>query len=195
MNIYENDSFVGDLSRQLVERGIRVFQIFQRGTEREHVQYLLDVFSPTSGTVLDVGCGIGEVARIMKDLRNDLDFILLNISQAQLDMCPPFRKLCASVENIPLPDDAVDAVMACYVLGHVDKDAAMAEMRRVLRPGGVLFIADMTGGDMPDLNYVAHDYGGFTPDSMTLHVFDEIMPDFAEKYPNIKPTFMREVKA
>jgi SAM-dependent methyltransferase len=42
--------------------------------------------------------------------------------------------------GLPFPDDAFDAVLNCGVLEHVDDErAALAELRRVLRPGGRLF--------------------------------------------------------
>mgnify|MGYP003651393971 CR=1 FL=1 len=195
MNAYSNDSVVADMTRKIVDGGARVFQIFQRGSEADHIRFLLDEFNPPSGTVLDIGCGVGEVARVMKEMRSDLDFILLNISQAQLDMCPPFRKICADAADIPLPDESVDAVMACYVLGHLDHDTALREMRRVIRPGGVLFVADMSGGEIPDLDYTAYDIGGYCPKNMNTREFDKFMPDFATRYPHIRPSIMREVKA
>lgn len=191
--LYDDDRTVGEVTRYLVDQGARVFQIFQRGTESEHVSYLLEKFDPPSGVVLDVGCGIGEVARLMHEARQDLEFVLLNRSQAQLDLCPDFEKLHADAHAIPMPDASVDAVMACYVMGHLDKDRALSEMRRVLKPGGVLFIADMSGGAIPDLDYVAHDWDGETPVGMNTDAFDRLMPDFAQRYPQIRPVIVREV--
>lgn len=192
MSIYENDVVVGRLTREAVSAGHRIFQIFQRGDESGHVRFLLERFNP-SGVVLDIGCGIGEVARLMKAERPDLDFILLNISQSQLDMCPDYRKICANAEDIPLPDSSVDCVMACYVMGHLNKDKALQEMRRVLKPGGVLFIADVTGGEMPELSYVAHAWEGWEPQDMNTDAFSELMPDFAQRFPQIRPVIVREV--
>ena len=46
--------------------------------------------------------------------------------------------LVADIQAVPFPDDAFDAVMAMHMLYHVpDRALAIAEMRRVLRPGGV----------------------------------------------------------
>jgi SAM-dependent methyltransferase len=42
---------------------------------------------------------------------------------------------------LPYPDGAFDAVLSCGVLEHVaDKPASLAELRRVLTPGGALYV-------------------------------------------------------
>ncbi|WP_400994646.1 class I SAM-dependent methyltransferase [Agromyces sp. GXQ0307] len=51
--------------------------------------------------------------------------------------------LDAVAERIPLPDASVDAVVGTYVLCSVtDQAAALAEVRRVLRPGGTVVFVD-----------------------------------------------------
>jgi SAM-dependent methyltransferase len=49
--------------------------------------------------------------------------------------------LAASITDLPLPDDSVDLMICYHVLEHVPDDAsAMAEIARVLRPGGVAIV-------------------------------------------------------
>lgn len=201
MSIYADDNAVRDLTIKVMDSGAHVFQIFQHGDEFDHIVYLLEKFNPPPGRVLDVGCGVGAVARGMTMIRQDLKFTLLNISASQLELCGSFypheniEKMLADACDIPLPDACMDSVIACYVLGHLDKDKALAEMRRVLRPGGVLFIVDITGGPIDELDYVAHDFGGEVVEGMNTRSFDKLMPWFSERYPNIRPAIMREVKA
>ncbi|MDZ7268834.1 MAG: metalloregulator ArsR/SmtB family transcription factor [candidate division KSB1 bacterium] len=48
------------------------------------------------------------------------------------------------IEHLPLPDAAVEAAVACMVLHHVSQPAgALAEIFRILKPGGTLVIADL----------------------------------------------------
>jgi SAM-dependent methyltransferase len=57
---------------------------------------------------------------------------------AGADLAPKQAERVLDIEAIALPDASVDMVIASHVLEHVDDRKALAEIRRVLRPGGRL---------------------------------------------------------
>ncbi len=89
--------------------------------------------------VLDIGCGRGGVLEQLTDLDGlrplgiDPDFT--SLVEHRL---PALRRAVATAEAIPLPAQAVDVVIAAWVLEHLPApERAFAEVARVLRPGGV----------------------------------------------------------
>lgn len=56
------------------------------------------------------------------------------------DLSPGVADLQLNIEAIDLPDQSVDTVIANHVLEHVDHRKALAEVRRVLRPGGLAIL-------------------------------------------------------
>ncbi len=53
------------------------------------------------------------------------------------DITPGRANLVLNIEAIDLPDKSIDTVMANHVLEHVNDSKALAEIRRILRPGGL----------------------------------------------------------
>jgi SAM-dependent methyltransferase len=115
-------------------------------TDTGHVSVLLGYMDPPQGaTVLDIGCGFGEVARLMREERPDLAFILLNRNAVQMRYAPRgegFQAVLADMHALPMADASVDGAMFNYALCHADQPVALAEAARVVRPGGFLFIFD-----------------------------------------------------
>lgn len=109
--------------------------------------------------ILDIGTGTGWAARLAARRGADVtgvDFAPGMIAAAKslsagIDPCPAFR--VAAAEALPFPDDSFDGLISTY--GVIFSDApstAVAEMARVLRPGGRLALA--TWADSPD-GYIA----------------------------------------
>lgn len=84
---------------------------------------------------LEVGCGRGAFEG-MVDRYVGVDIA----AGAGRNMHKPF--VCASAANLPFRADSFDAAWTITVLEHVpNPERALSEMRRVLRPGGVLLLA------------------------------------------------------
>lgn len=150
-SLYDNDVQVGALTREAFERsGSRLLQIHRFSeNENQHTEKLLNIFNPGPGAkIADVGCGVGRLAELMQEQRPDLDFILINKSLAQLAMCPTcFERRVGTAEELPLARGSVDAIMATYVLGHVDVARFLDECTRVLNPGRHIYVYDIFKDD------------------------------------------------
>lgn len=65
---------------------------------------------------------------------------------------PAVTYAAGSAEHIPLPDASCDAALLFFVWHHVaDRDAAARELRRVVKPGGTLFVQANFSDRMPDV--------------------------------------------
>jgi len=113
---------------------------------------------PAGSRLLDVGCGIGGSARI---LARDYGFevLAISISPAQIararQLTPPGLEHCRfavmDALALDLPDGSFDAVWSVEASPHMpDKQRYVDELLRVLRPGGLISIADWNRRDPAD---------------------------------------------
>ncbi len=103
---------------------------------------------PAEADVLEAGCGPGMLWRDTADrvppgwtlLLTDFSVGMAQEARATLGAAGITASLgVAAAEALPLPAASADAVIANHVLYHADRDAALPEIRRVLRPVGRLF--------------------------------------------------------
>lgn len=67
----------------------------------------------------------------------------------------PVTVLAGTADRLPLPDGSVDAAVLCLVMCSLDdRPAGLAELARVLRPGGTLRFLEHTIADTPGLRRV-----------------------------------------
>lgn len=95
------------------------------------------------GAVLNIGLGDGafEAMALGRGLEvHSLDPSQAAVEQARQRLGLGERAVCGRAEALPFPDGRFDAVVASEVLEHLDDatlDLALAEISRVLRPGGL----------------------------------------------------------
>lgn len=97
---------------------------------------LLDSLALSStADVLDVGAGDGRLLEALRRRGHQG-------RRVGLDPLPAHGLLLGTAEALPFPDASFDAVLLVRVLTHLSGPAgALAEARRVLRPGGRLIVA------------------------------------------------------
>ena len=95
---------------------------------------------PAGASVLDLGCGAGMLA-LLKRKGVTLTGVDISSECAQAARRNGYdATFRAELSQLPFPDASFDYVVSLDVLGHVgfeEKDAVLAEVKRVLRPGGV----------------------------------------------------------
>lgn len=108
--------------------------------KRQYVAQALAWFGPaTAGAkVLDVGCGTGAVMEQMKSLGYEAYGVDMSADALHYCEAKELAVTLGTAENIAYPDANFDVVLALDVLEHVpDHAAAMREIARVLKPGGI----------------------------------------------------------
>jgi SAM-dependent methyltransferase len=91
-------------------------------------------------TVLDLGAGTGKLTRALAERVPEVIAVepLEEMRTKLAWAVPEVKVLAGTAEEIPLPDDSVDAITVAQAWHWVDPELATAEAARVLRPGGTL---------------------------------------------------------
>ncbi|CAH1659757.1 Class I SAM-dependent methyltransferase [Hyphomicrobiales bacterium] len=125
---------------------------------RELAPRFVDWLNPLPGfDWLDVGCGTGALTEALLGAAVPVSIVAVDPSEGFLalarariaDPRVDFRE--GSAEALPVETASCDAAVAALVLNFVtDRDAALAEMRRAVRPGGIVgfCVWDYPGGGM-----------------------------------------------
>ena len=108
--------------------------------------------------IVDAACGAGAFLQDLRAAFPRATVVGLDLSEAYLSQARvggQTARIQANVEQIPLADQTVDAITCIYLFHELPpriRRIVAAEFARVLRPGGVLVLADsVQGADRPDL--------------------------------------------
>ena len=109
------------------------------------------------GPICDMGCGPGQIARYLH--RQGVDTLGVDLSprmveEAQrLNPAIPFHQ--GDMLALPDPDNSWGGIAAFYCIIHVPREQivdALREMKRVLKPGGVLLVTFHIGDEIKHLD-------------------------------------------
>ena len=141
-------------------------RLYARASEREsseQIAHRREMLAGLSGRVLEVGAGNGRnfgfyPARVTEVAAVEPEAHLRRLAEEAA--AQPASRATIRVEDgvasaLPAADDSFDAAVACLVLCTVpDQPAALAELRRVLRPGGELRFYEHVHADRQPLRAV-----------------------------------------
>lgn len=133
-------------------------------------------------TWLDLGSGTGRMTPALADAFGGPVHGVepSDKMRAQATPYPAVTYAAGSAEHIPLPDDSCDAALVFFVWHHVvDRAAAARELRRVVKPGGTLFVQANLADRMPDTWWFRVVPEWREVDRAQFRTRDEVRGDFA----------------
>ncbi len=115
--------------------------LLNRLTNRPFIDFL-DIKRPIK--ILDVGCGLGILAREIAALYPNCEIFGIEFSEAQLAQVsqelPNISLQQGDAHHLPFDDNSFDMVYCRYLLEHVKGSIqVLREMRRVAKSGGEIF--------------------------------------------------------
>ncbi|MEU0743838.1 class I SAM-dependent methyltransferase [Streptomyces sp. NPDC006134] len=128
-------------------------------TEQDEDRYIAEHVRPVEGPVLDLGAGAGRWTAVVAEtvgaerlIALDSALPMLNVLRGRLPRVP---SVLASAAELPFEDASLGAVVCWNALQafYADAAAAIAEVGRVLRPGGTFTLMTFRRSDDPVYRY------------------------------------------
>jgi SAM-dependent methyltransferase len=126
------------------------------GVEAAHRKLADQADLESAERVLEIGCGTGNLALLVKRMRPQLDVVGLDPDPKALARASrkaqragvTLRLDRGFADELPYPDGSLDRVLSALMFHHLAADLRLASLRevlRVLRPGGSLHLMDFAG--------------------------------------------------
>ncbi len=136
---------------------------------------LRDFIEGTNGLIADLGCGPGQVGRFVRSRGRTVIGVDISAAMAKLASGRLDGALVSDIRRLPLAGSSLGGAVALYSLIHLPREElgrALAEIRRVLRPGGRLLLSAHEGEGLIE----QHEFlGHAVPFVATLFSFDELV--------------------
>lgn len=133
--------------------------------------------------VADLGCGTGNAAELLaphvqRVIAIDQSEPMLDAARKRLAGVANIEFIASGLDRLPLQDGAADVVIAALVLHHLQEPAAaLREMKRVLRRGGVVVVIDMLAHTRQEYRTtMGHVHLGFAPEALTALFVEAGLP-------------------
>jgi SAM-dependent methyltransferase len=139
-------------SEERLEKRNAIYRRLVEGDNAEEVLFAaIRECAPTR--VLEVGCGAGGMAQRVRD-QLGAQVVAVDSSERMVELTRErgVESYVADIQELPFGDGEFDCVFAGWMLYHViDRDRAISECARVLRPGGRFATATLADENMSDL--------------------------------------------
>jgi len=123
-------------------------------------EYIFNKLNCYNKTILDLGCGWGFHAILMKILGakyvTGVDFdskkinIIKKMLKKELDNLKNINFLTGDITNLNIKDNSYDTIFIFNVISHVkNENSFIKEIKRILKPNGAVFIVDNNNGINP----------------------------------------------
>jgi SAM-dependent methyltransferase len=139
-------------SEERLEKRNALYRRLVEGIDAEEILFQsVKEFAPSR--VLEVGCGAGTMAARVRD-ELGAEVVAVDSSERMIELTRErgIEAYVADVQQLPFGDGEFDCVFAGWLLYHVlDRERAISECARVLRPGGRFATATLADDNMSDL--------------------------------------------
>lgn len=140
-------------------------------------QLFQNIDTSNINNVLEVGCGAGMLAGYLSE-KHQMRVTGTDVDPEQIETAKRFHKennrlnfFTADATDLPFKDSEFDLVLSFMVMHHIHNwKKAFEEINRVLRPGGILIIKDLSYSQLTSklLSFVSNNFGVYTFDDITL---------------------------
>jgi ubiquinone/menaquinone biosynthesis C-methylase UbiE len=136
---------------------------------------------PENASVLELACGTGILTRRLRDrlgrsarlVASDLNEAMMGFASGKFGPEEAVEWQQADATDLPFADQSFDAVVCQFgLMFFPDKERALRETYRVLKPGGVFLFSVWDKIEINDLQHIAH--------TIIAKFFDDKPPDFYE---------------